>query len=260
MEREAEPAEPVDSAAGAVIPCRMRITPSTLTLSLALITLTLALDVALAAPAPDAVTVVAQRRTVARKGSEKKDPIKISYPLVKGITAPAVAAKIEAILKSKTRPAQLGKDDDWLDEVGFKVNHNARGILDLDIFLSGTAAYPSGNTEHYVLDVRTGVRLGAKEVLKPASMAALAARLDRLLQAELKKARKGECAEVEMSGSFGVKELDQLEVGAQGLTFRYELDLPHAVQACAPPGRYLIRWAELRPHLLEKGPLAELAR
>jgi hypothetical protein len=198
------------------------------------------------------------------KGRPAGEEATVRYPRVVGLKDRAVAAKVEALLRSATRPPALLKEfEGWLEEVTYEVTFNTRGILDLDISFSGVAAYPSGFTEHYLIDLTTGERITAARAFATGAARKLVALLNGRLAAEIAQARKtadADCRDVPLEGQFTADGLDGFSVSEAGLTFGFDYSLPHVAQACAPAGRFALGWQELRPFIAPAGPLAQFVK
>jgi hypothetical protein len=51
-------------------------------------------------------------------------------------------------------------------------------------------------------------------------------------------------------------DLDDFSISDKGVTFLYDAEFPHVVQAFQPVGQYFFSFAELKPYIKRSGPLA----
>ena len=221
-------------------------------------------------PKVPSVTVVAKIvRFPRERFGQKIDPGTLRFPSVRADGHPEIERAINAALGVPGFPK--GPIDhygaDWLDELDFHVNHNADGVLDLTLEVSGSGAYPSVMTEHHVFDLSTGKRLEVSDLFSPSRQTELAARLDERLQKELENARArkipglpADCPLEMYEGSFAVADLSSFTFGANGVSFHHGYDFPHAFLACEPPGVFELGYRELERYVVSDGPLARLAR
>jgi hypothetical protein len=59
---------------------------------------------------------------------------------------------------------------------------------------------------------------------------------------------------------FTTSHLDNFAINDQGVTFLFDAEFPHAVQAFEPGGSYFFSYAELKPYIKRDGPLAVFIR
>lgn len=215
-----------------------------------------------AVPRIPRATIVAKTERFARaRFGEALPPGRIRYPSVRIAKDPSVERAINDALGVPGFPKNLlEKYEDWLDELDFEVNTNDDGLLDLTITLSGTGAYPSTSTEHWVFDLDSGRRLTEKDLFEHREE--LAKRLDRKLQRVLDDARGGkvrglpdDCPKELYQGTFTSAELGSFTVRKRGVTFDFPFEFPHAVLACQPSASFELPWSDLAPFLSKRGPL-----
>lgn len=227
------------------------------------------------AAAGDSAVVTRRRVVIVRTGKlarqfpERRRAV-VNLPVVSGLP-PQVLRKVRAALDLKnvfqTSLAEY-REDAWLEELDFKVNYNRRHILDISFRQEGSGAYPDTHHAHFVISLRTGDVLKARDVFEPGALDKLAAMANEKLRAEVAAQVKvveedkeldaeGRAAVKEqLSGlSFGVEHLDNFEVGEAGVTFLYDAGFPHVIQALQPDGRYFFTYAQLTPHVRRGGPL-----
>jgi len=201
----------------------------------------------------------------AQKGSTAQGDTDIQYPLLYGLADERLLRRLQTeILPQQTYKGSLAemKKDPWLEAVDYIVNCNRHSILDVSYRLSGMAAYPDFYDESIALDLKTGKRLRASDLFIASSLPALAARVNRAMQAEIQKTiqkeEKDEREDVQQRLStavFTAKDLDQLDVTPLGVTFTYTFGFPHVLKAAEPNGEYFFSYAALRPFVRAEGPL-----
>jgi hypothetical protein len=219
------------------------------------------------------VTITSRKVTYKRPkpSMDFKKSFTVNYPKVKAAT-PALARKIETTI-SYARVSNLNVQEEineiqWLEEADFIVNYNKNGILDITLSLSGAGAYPSTFNKTVVVDLKTGNRLRPADVFT--NLAGLAAKLKKMQQAEIKKAREDykknpDAADFDGSpyldeADFTSKNLEEFSVSDRGVTFIYEYGFPHVALALQPDGRFFLDWTELKPYIKPGGLLARFIR
>jgi hypothetical protein len=198
----------------------------------------------------------------------------VTYPVISGLT-PAVLTKVRAQLDFKNifdYSLKEYREDAWLSEFTYAVNHNADYLLDLTFTQEGSAAYPDTQSKHFLINLKNGNVLKAADVFNSAKLPELAAAVDRKLQDELKQidqenAQAGEPPEDQAIRreanevlKFEVENLDDFSVGERGITFLYDAGFPHVIQAFEPEGRYFFSYSELKPFIKRDGPLGRFIR
>ncbi|HEX8707135.1 MAG TPA: hypothetical protein VF723_02650 [Pyrinomonadaceae bacterium] len=213
--------------------------------------------------------VIVRRGRLARQFPERRRAI-ISYPFITGgLDNPVVLNKVRSLLQVKNifdMSVEQYRADAWLDEFDYTVNYNKNYILDLAFTQSGMAAYPDSQTRNFVINLKTGAIVKARDVFKPSTLTTLAAMVDRKLQDEIKQFfadadRRGEIAADERKNiqemfaalNFEPKNLDDFSVSDKGITFLYDAGFPHVARALQPDGRYFFSYVELRPYIRTEG-------
>ena len=195
----------------------------------------------------------------------------VTSPKVKAAT-PALSKKIEtAISYEKNNNFKLSNEiseNQWLDEASYEVNYNKNGLLDIILTTEGSAAYPTTFNKEIVVDLKTGNRLTAQDVFT--NLPGLAAKVRRAQTAEIEKAREDykkypDSADFDGSEYFNqakitVSQLNDFSVSDKGITFSYDYEFPHVVQALQPDGIYFYSWAKLKPYIKRGGLLEKFIR
>ena len=215
-------------------------------------------------------SIAIERATATLKGPDKEADI--HYPVFKGVADKALLARIQqaAGLKAGTGNSleewkEKFKDNPWLVEIYYEVTLNRHSIISLTYTEDGMGAHPSSSSESLAVDLRTGKAITAKDLFKPASLPTLAARVDKALQAAVKKTRSewGEKLvdhEEKLNVHFRVDNLDSFKLDERGVTFLYEFGFPHAFLAAEPEEEYFLSYKELKPFIDEKGLLAPFTK
>ena len=226
-----------------------------------------------AAVSGDSVVIEKRKVVLVRSGKIARDfperkRATVSYPVLKsGISNPAVLKKIRALLQVKNifdTSIEEYREDSWLEEFDYTVNYNKNFILDITFMQTGSGAYPETHTKHLAINLKTGNLIAARDVFQPASLKTLAGLVDQKLQDEIRKTQaetSNEMSQEEREGmqgmysnlKFKVENLDNFSISEKGITFLYEAEFPHAVQALEPVGEYFFSYAELRPHIRPQG-------
>ncbi|HEX8251060.1 MAG TPA: hypothetical protein VF599_22995 [Pyrinomonadaceae bacterium] len=227
------------------------------------------------APAAFAQTVViTPKKTVYRRPKplmDFKKSFTVIRPQVRGLS-PALNKKVESAISFEKVSSFNLKEEiseiQWLEEASYEVNYNKNGILDVTIFMSGSGAYPSVFHKTVVVNLKTGAQVRPQDVFT--NLAGLAAKVKKAQQAEMKKAteeykKDPETAEFDGSeyfreANFTVKNLNEFTVSDKGVTFIYDYNFPHVVQAFQPEGRFFYSWTELKSSVRRDGLLGKFIR
>lgn len=212
---------------------------------------------------------VVYRRT--KPLTEYKRTFEITYPKVSGVS-PALARKIEhAISYEKNTNLNVReemREIQWLEEADFTVNYNKNGILDINLFITGTGAYSSSVNTPVVVNLKTGQKIRPQDIF--VNLAALAAEVKKAQQAEMRAAEKEyktdpsmedfDAGEYFQKADFKVADLKEFTISDSGVAFIYDYGFPHVVQALQPDGKYFFAWARLKPFIRRDGLLARFTR
>lgn len=235
-------------------------------------------------PAPSSPTtdhaLIQRRRVVltrppaiAKQFPNKKRAV-VSYPVVSGLD-PGVLRRVRSLLDFKNifdYSLQEYREDSWLEEFDYVVNHNANSLLDITFNQTGSGAYPDDQSKHLLINLKDGRVVKAADAFVASAHAALAAKVDAKLQAELKdilkslRDSKSDPEDVRIASEaqeplqYKIEDLDSFSVSSKGVTFLYDAGYPHAIQAFEPMGRYFFSFAELKGFIKPDGPLGQFIR
>lgn len=203
--------------------------------------------------------------------SEYKKTFEIIYPKVKAAT-PALSTKIELAINPVTvlnvNIEEEKNDIQWMEEASYEVLYNRNGILNLKLYMFGSAAYPDGTSELVSVDIKTGKRIVPADIFT--NLKGLAALVKKMqvkeVQAgiiELKKDPEMEewiINQLFENSDFKIKDLSAFAISDAGVTFHYDYGFQHVIKALQPDGTFLVAWADLRPFIKRPGLLARFVR
>lgn len=211
---------------------------------------------------------------LAKQFPDRKTAI-VTYPVISGLN-PAALRRVRSLLTFKNifdYSLKEYRSDAWLTEFTFDVNHNADYLLDITFMQSGMAAYPDEQSKHFLIDIRNGKKIVAKDAFQVAKLEILAALVDKRLQDEIESLKKDNAGSTDIDPvqkasindaysvlKFEIKDLDDFSVSQKGITFLYDAGFPHVIKALEPDGRYLFPFAELKPYIKADGPLGQFVR
>jgi len=195
----------------------------------------------------------------------------VRYPIVSGLSNVNLLRRIQKALAIKNvfdTSLEEYRQASWLLDFDFKVNYNKNFLLDVTFTQEGMGAYPSTGTKHFLISLKSGMVVKAPNAFNAASLATLAHLADQKLKAEIKDLIKENQADSSTDAEqknwvrdelnkleIKVQDLDEFSVSDKGVTFLYDADFPHVIQALQPNGQYFFSYAELRSYIRTNGPL-----
>jgi hypothetical protein len=224
--------------------------------------------------------IVQRRRILLRRSAEvrrnfpQRQTAVVTYPIISGLR-PNILKRVRALLSFKNifdYSLSDYRNDAWLSEFSYVVNHNAASLLDITFTQSGMAAYPDEQSKHFLIDLRSGTLVTAAEAFQSEKLNVLAAEVDAELQKELTKLRKENAASSDQEDEkaavndaydilrFELKDLHNFSVSKRGVTFLYDAGFPHVIKALEPSGRYFFQYERLKPYIKGDGPLGQILR
>jgi hypothetical protein len=221
-------------------------------------------------------SVVIQKRRIVlvrtgkfiRDFPERKRAV-VNYPVVVGPKNSTVLRKIRALFDFKNifgSSLAEYRTETWLSEFDYKVNYNRNYILDITFMQDGIGAYPDTHKKHFAINLRNGELIKAADAFDSSSLDALAALVDKKLQTENQETIRDSGDDRETARDllkdlkFQASNLDEFSVSDKGITFLYDAEFPHAVQALQPVGEYFFSFAELKSYIKRDGPLGVFVR
>ncbi len=219
--------------------------------------------------------VLVRSRSLAKEFPHKKRAV-VTYPVVSGLRDPNVSRRVRALFDFKNifgSSLKEYREESWLEEFGYVVNHNGDSLLDITFNQSGSGAYPDEHQKHLLINLNDGNVVKAADAFESDKLSALAAAVDRKLQTELRELQtenakdKNSTTEDRESMKqayenlkFELANLEEFSIDRKGVTFLYDAGFPHVIQALAPAGRYLFTYAEIKPYIKRDGPLGHFIR
>ena len=227
---------------------------------------------ALSCSAVSAQTVIiTPKKTVYRRPRplmDLKRTFSVRRPIAKAAT-PALSRKIttaigpEKVLLLNIREEM--NEYQWLEEADYKVLFNQNGVLCIEQWMTGTAAYPDSVTKRVVVDVAKGASVTPGDVFK--NLPAFAKLVKRLQDAEVASATKEMKSEPDArpddlfsETNFTANDFKEFSVGLEGVTIYYDYGFPHVLEALQPAGEYHFTWTELKQFVRTDGLLARFVR
>jgi len=219
------------------------------------------------------VVITSKKITYTRPKPELdfKKTFKINYPKVKAANA-ALSKKIETTISYEknfdfTLKEEMGEIQ-WLEEADYTVDYNKNGILSIELFVTGSGAYPSSSIKNVVVDLKTGNPVRPVDVFT--NLNALVAKIRIMQKAEVKEAIKviredpdyndENTEELFQNKDFKLADFEGFSLYEKGATFRYNYAFRHAIQALQPDGTYFFSWAQLKPFIKPAGLLGRFIR
>jgi hypothetical protein len=215
--------------------------------------------------------VITPKKTVYRRPKPQidfKKTFTVRRPIAKAVT-PALSRKITAAI-SPEKVLELNIREElneyqWLEESDYKVLFNQNGVLCVELWMTGTAAYPDSVTKRVVIDIANGTAVRPSDVFKDLPSLAKIVRKAQLAEIaaatkEMKSDPDARPEELFSETNFTVADFKDFSVDAKGATFYYDYGFPHVIEALQPDGEFHFSWAQLRPFIRTDGLLARFVR
>jgi len=211
--------------------------------------------------------VITPKKTVYRRPKPQMDfkrTFTVRRPVAKAAT-PALSKKITSAI-SPEKVLQLNLREEmseyqWLEEADYKVLFNQNGVLCIEQWMSGTAAYPDSVTKRVVVDIAKGVSLTPADVFK--NLPAFAKLVKKSQAAEIASATKemksdpdAKPEDLFSETNFTAADFKEFSVDLKGVTIYYDYGFPHVLEALQPAGEYHFTWTEIRQFVRADGLLA----
>jgi hypothetical protein len=226
--------------------------------------------------------VIKPRKLVYRRAGKRIDNWKrtfeVRYPMFSGLT-PGALRNLKAGTNYwsvfKTSLAEnLRGEETWLETLDYVVKYNKNNLLDIWLVMEGSGAYPDGSTKYLVFDLRTGRKLTIADLFRPEALPKLLAVIRDVMRKNEAEAIKesGETREMleqyrESESEFHptadklqIKDLDGFSLRGTGVTFMYDYNFAHVVQALEPSGEFYVSYTDLKPFIRPDGLLARFVR
>jgi hypothetical protein len=153
----------------------------------------------------------------------------------------------------------------WLEEADYKVLFNQDGVLCIEQWMTGTAAYPDSVTKRVVVDIAKGTSVKPADVFKnlPAFAKLVKKSQDAEVRAATKEMKSDPDAKPELLFSetnFRAEDFTEFSVNLKGVTIYYDYGFPHVLEALEPAGEYRFTWTEIKQFVRADGLLARFVR
>ena len=102
---------------------------------------------------------------MAKQFPHKKRAV-VTYPVVSGLRDAEVLRRVRAPLDFKNifdYSLKEYREDAWLSEFSYVVNHNGNSLLDITFMQSGSGAYPDDHEKHFLINLKDGSVVKASE-------------------------------------------------------------------------------------------------
>jgi hypothetical protein len=232
----------------------------------------IAIVIGLTATAITAQTIViTPRKTIYRRPKPQYDFKKtftVRRPIAKAPT-PALSKKITAAI-SPEKVLELNVREElneyqWLEEADYKVLFNQNGVLCMELWMMGTAAYPDSVTKRVVINAATGATVRPADVFQDLPTLARAVKKAQSAEVaaatkEIKSDSEARPEELFSETNFTVEDFKEFSVNTKGVTFYYDYGFPHVLEAMQPSGEYHFSWARIKPFVRTDGLLARFVR
>ena len=215
--------------------------------------------------------VITPRKTVHRRPKPQYDFKKsftIRRPIAKAAT-PTLSRKITtAISPEKVLELNLREElteYQWLEEANYKVLFNQSGVLCVEQWMTGTAAYPDSVTKRVVVDIANGNTVRIQDVFVNLQTLAKLVRKAQLAEiatatVQMKSDPEARPEELFSEANFTVEDFKEFSLDARGVTFYYDYGFPHVLEALQQAGEFRFSWAQLRPFVKTGSLLARFVR
>lgn len=221
------------------------------------------------------VTITGQKKvyTRAKPIIGFKKTFTIRRPVARAAT-PALSRKITAAIDPVNVLGINIREElteiQWLSEADFQEVFNEQGVLTMELWMEGSAAYTDGVTKYVVVDVASGNRLKPSDVFTdiPGLIAAVKKKQDAEVEEAIKTikanaefaAAEGDAKQLFEYTAFEEKNLENFAVDRAGVAFFYDYGFPNAVKALEPEGELRLSWSEVKPFIKPGGLLARFIR
>jgi hypothetical protein len=221
---------------------------------------------------PTAATIQPQTLTFTRGKKEQGFPAYKQATLrIPSITAGPNATVLKQVQAAIDPKNVLGesvkeletefKSTGWLSSVTYQVDYNKNSIVQLTYTKEGVGAYPSTFKFYVAVDLQTGRVVKVADLFTPEGLEKVADSINQSMQKRIqtaiaKNANQDTDLKSRLSGKqFQVENLNTFVIGEKGITFIYDFDFPHVIQALAPDGKFFLSYTELQPFLKPIGRL-----
>jgi hypothetical protein len=192
----------------------------------------------------------------------------IRRPIAKAATS-ALSKKITAAISPDSvldiNLREEMREYQWLEEADYKVLYNRNGVLSIELWMTGTAAYPDGVTKRIVVDIQNGKRVSIADAFSRLPQLATLIRKAQIQEVkkateEMKSDPDAQPEQLFSETNFTTEDLKEFSVNDKGVTFYYDYGFPHVLEGLQPDGEFMFDWQTLKPFVRRDGLLARFIR
>lgn len=232
---------------------------------------------------PQSVVIKSKKVIYKRTGRNVPDfkrKFEVNYPVIKSKLTRNIKKNLQNTIDYwrvfDTPLEENLKDNHWLTNFDYRISYNQNYILSIILMIEGVGAYPDSANKYFVVDLKTGKQVGIRNIFKKNLLTILLAKIRKAIRHRENITRKESSCfaetidfqrESEVSREFypvpekiGYKDLNGVFVTDKGVTFLYDYNFAHVVQACEPDQEYFFSWIELKPFIERDGLLGKFIR
>ncbi|MBS1492147.1 MAG: hypothetical protein JST55_01470 [Bacteroidetes bacterium] len=222
--------------------------------------------------AADSVKVESKFYTAPFKDEYREDTALYKLPFISGGADAVLLSKLNSYLVSDSI---LGDNIDsiisdykqfgaGITGCDYNILYNKYGVLSISVYVETMGAYPDRFYTDVNLNLNTGYRILARDIIDAGALKKLAEKLDKIVQKRIKdKVMQEDMGEEDALQFFEGKHFTEENLGHfaftdKGIMFYYDYGLPHALQALSPDEDMLLEWSELTYFVKEKSLLDKI--
>ena len=191
----------------------------------------------------------------------------LSWPVIKNISNPQVADKINKILDFNRNIEFTNFDateHNGIAGISFEVNYDRNNILSLTLYVSNYGAYPDESVTNYLINLANGETIKLSDIFYQNKINELIDVLNTKLQNNVKQKfdsaypqKPGSCLAEDVNydlsrSKFTEKNIDY-KITSVGINFIYDFGFPHVIQACEPSGVVALSHDQLKDYINPNG-------
>jgi hypothetical protein len=203
--------------------------------------------------------------------AEDKKFFTVNYPQVRA-ASDALSKLIENSVSFEKNMGLRLRDEmgaeQWLEEADFSVEFNKKGVLCINLSMTGTGAFESSFYKSVVVDLKTGKSVRPVEVFT--KIGGLLSKIKEIKVEEIEQGTQDlkndfeysdeKAAELFRYTDFKAFNLEGFSVNEYGVTFFYDYGFPRLIREIQPSGVYYLSWREIKPYIKRGGLLAGFVR
>ncbi len=232
------------------------------------------------------IKVYSSKKVYARLGLEDNNWRKeftVRYPIIEGIKNESINLKINSLLSYEKvfdiSIEEFIEEDNWLEELDYTIKFLKKPFLNIELMMSGTAAYPTFASQNIVVNYETGDRIFAKDLFEKKSLSRLVSIINEFVEIDLLKSSiqekyydeiplvkpKGE-DKIELLKdqlfikNFKITDLNDFSLEEDGINFNFNFGFPRVLLFLEPEGKYYFSFHLLNNLLKKIVPLKNLLK